>query len=290
MNPTVSIILPTYNRSHIIKSAIDSVLVQTYEDFELIIADDCSTDNTQEVIDSYSDNRIHYIKAEKNSGAASARNMGATIARGTYLAFQDSDTIWEKTKLKKQIDFLEHHPDISLVFHPFISIQGDQKMLEPNQARLDNLSTHIFYNLLEGPLIGPPTMLMYTNIFRKTNGFLESLISHEDYEYSLRIAKDYEIGCLTEPLLYSLHPDAGINYNYHEILRTNFYILKKYQSIIASCAKLEATQAERLFYYALLGNDAQYFFDEFADYVLATGHRKIYDDYIHLYNHLLEKT
>lgn len=290
MNPTVSIILPTYNRAHIIKSSIDSVLAQTYADFELIIADDASTDHTKEVIDSYSDDRIRYIRAQKNSGAAAARNLGAAIAQGIYLAFQDSDTIWLPEKLEKQVDYLAHHPNISLVFHSFLSLEGEKKVLEPNPNRLINLSTHMFYQLLEGPLMGPPTMLMYTDVFRKTGGFLESLTSHEDYEYSLRVARDYEIGFLTEPLLYSLHPDTGINYNYHEILRTNFYILKKYQTIISADARLEAAQAERLFYYAVLGNDGQYFFDEFADYVLATGHRKIYDDYLNLYQRLLDDT
>ena len=131
---------------------------------------------------------------------------------------------------------------------------------------------------------------MKTDVFRSLHGFAEQFRSFEDYEFSIRVAKDYEIGCLPEALLRSYHPDAGINLNYHEILHTNFYILKKYQSIIASDMNLEATQAERLFYYAILGNDDQYFFDELADYVLATGHCKIYNDYLNLYNHLLTGT
>lgn len=290
MNPIVSIVLPTYNRAHVIKSSIDSVLTQTYQNFELIIVDDASTDCTKEIVDSYSDARILYIQSKKNSGAAAARNIGADKARGFYLAFQDSDTIWAPSKLELQMQFLSVHPEIALVFHPYLSINEKQTVFDPPRLRLSSLSSHIFYDLLAGPLIGAPTIVMKTDVFRSLHGFAEQFRSFEDYEFSIRVAKDYEIGCLPEALLRSYHPDAGINLNYHEILHTNFYILKKYHSIIASDMNLEATQAERLFYYAILGNDGQYFFDELADYVLATGHRKIYDDYLNLYNHLLTGT
>ena len=106
MNPIVSIVLPTYNRAHVIKPSIDSVLTQTYQNFELIIVDDASTDCTKEIVDSYSDARILYIQSKKNSGAAAARNIGADKARGFYLAFQDSDTIWAPSKLELQMQFL----------------------------------------------------------------------------------------------------------------------------------------------------------------------------------------
>jgi len=90
-NPTVSVIIPTYNRAHTIGRAIKSVLNQTYQDFEIIVVDDGSTDNTEEVVKSFRDKRIRYIQHKKNKGAAAARNTGIKSAKGKYIAFQDSD-------------------------------------------------------------------------------------------------------------------------------------------------------------------------------------------------------
>lgn len=289
MNPNISIILPTYNRAHIIKQAIDSVLSQTYSDFELIIVDDCSTDSTKELIDSYTDDRIRYVYSQQNLGAAGARNLGVSYAKAPYLAFQDSDTVWHPDKLSRQLQYLSEHPSVSLVAHSFW-VMDKTTQLEPNQERLSNLSSHhIFTDLLMGPLVDTPTILMHTDVFHELNGFLDTLRSHEDYEFSLRVARNYEIGFLSEPLLHSYHTDIGVNANYHEILRTNFYILNLYKDTISTNSAIETAQLERLFYYTLLGNDGQYFFDELTTYVIATGHRDLYYNYEKLYNNIREQ-
>ena len=287
--PDISIILPTYNRAHIVSNAIDSVLKQTFRDFELIIVDDCSTDHTKDLIASYTDSRISYLCTDNNSGAAAARNYGAITAAAPYLAFCDSDVVWAVDKLERQMNYMSDHPDASLVFHSFFSIQGNQTILEPDQKRLPSLSTHIFFDLLMAPLIDTPSILMRTEVFKRTGGFLETLKSHEDYEFSLRVAKDYEIGHLPESLLYSYHVDAGVNSNYHEILKTNFYILNLYMDIISAHPDIEAAQMERLFYYTILGNDGQYFFDQLAPYVTATGHPDLYYKYEKKYNDIREQ-
>ena len=107
----VSIVMPAYNCAHYIGETIQSVLVQTYEDWELLIVDDQSTDNTPKVVDEFSiqDDRIRYIELEKNSGVAVARNRGIEEARGNYIAFLDSDDLWKKDKLEKQIRFMQEH-------------------------------------------------------------------------------------------------------------------------------------------------------------------------------------
>ena len=107
MNRKVSIITPSYNTARFIEETINSVLNQTYTDWELIIVDDCSKDNTDEVVAKYTDDRIIYIKNEKNSGAAVSRNRALREATGRWIAFLDSDDLWEKDKLQKQIDFME---------------------------------------------------------------------------------------------------------------------------------------------------------------------------------------
>lgn len=116
MNDLVSIIMPSYNTAKYISAAIESILNQTYENWELIIVDDCSTDNTDEILTEYAkkDSRIRYYKNEKNSGAAVARNRALRQAKGKWVAFLDSDDLWEKDKLEKQICFMKK---ITTIFH-----------------------------------------------------------------------------------------------------------------------------------------------------------------------------
>jgi len=101
--------MPSYNTGRFIKDTIDSVLAQTHTNWELIIVDDCSTDNTDEVVSTFHDERIKYIKNEKNSGAAVSRNRALREAKGKWIAFLDSDDLWEPQKLEKQIMFMVEH-------------------------------------------------------------------------------------------------------------------------------------------------------------------------------------
>lgn len=103
----ISVIIPTYNRANVIRRSIDSVLNQTYKDLELIIIDDNSSDNTEQIINDINDKRLRYIKLNENKGACFARNYGITISKGEYIAFQDSDDEWCLDKLKLQYDYLE---------------------------------------------------------------------------------------------------------------------------------------------------------------------------------------
>lgn len=107
MNDLVSVIMPSYNTAKFIDKTIESVLNQTYQNFEIIIVDDCSTDNTDEVVANIKDERIIYIKNDKNSGAAVSRNRALREAKGRWIAFLDSDDLWEKEKLSKQIEFMK---------------------------------------------------------------------------------------------------------------------------------------------------------------------------------------
>lgn len=105
----VSIIMPTYNCGPFIKESIESIINQTYSNWELIIVDDCSKDNTEEVVKSINDSRIKYNKLTENSGAAKARTIAMKKASGNYIAFLDSDDLWYKDKLEKQIKFMEQN-------------------------------------------------------------------------------------------------------------------------------------------------------------------------------------
>jgi teichuronic acid biosynthesis glycosyltransferase TuaG len=109
MEDLISVITPTYNCGKFISETIESVLNQSYRNWEMIIVDDCSTDNTKEIVSNYTsqDHRIKYLRLEKNSGAAAARNKAMEAASGKYLAFLDSDDIWLENKLERQLSFMK---------------------------------------------------------------------------------------------------------------------------------------------------------------------------------------
>ncbi len=115
MNPLVSILVPVYNTAPYLREAIDSMLDQTFADFELIVLDDCSPDNAEEILDTYNDPRIVRYKGEKNVGLSNVLNVGIGMARGKYIARMDSDDISLPQRLQVQVDYLEKHPDVDLV-------------------------------------------------------------------------------------------------------------------------------------------------------------------------------
>ena len=128
MNKLVSIITPSFNSARFIEECIDSVLSQTYDNWELLIVDDCSTDNSCELIEKYNDKRIDLIGLEKNVGAAEVRNIAIRKAKGKYIAFLDSDDIWGSTKLEDQIYFMQEK-DIAFSFSNYQPISEDGNKL-----------------------------------------------------------------------------------------------------------------------------------------------------------------
>jgi glycosyltransferase involved in cell wall biosynthesis len=146
-NPVVSVIIPTYNRAKVIGRSIISVLAQTYRDFELIIVDDGSTDNTEEVVKSFNDPRIYYIQKEQNRGVSVARNIGIKAARGDYIAFNDSDDEWLPTKLEKQMALFKRDEkgDLGLVLCGVLNqgLHGEYYIAPKiHLMRFDNLLSH----------------------------------------------------------------------------------------------------------------------------------------------------
>ena len=126
INPVVSIVLPTYNRAALLGRAIRSVLKQSYTDFELLVIDDGSTDQSSNVVAGFRDRRIKYISLEHNTGAGAARNVGIRIAKGKFLAFQDSDDEWMPSKLVKQMSAFERGSvRLGIVYSDMLRILGD---------------------------------------------------------------------------------------------------------------------------------------------------------------------
>ncbi|MCF2627780.1 glycosyltransferase family 2 protein [Fusobacterium mortiferum] len=144
-NGLVSIIMPSYNTANYIGESINSVINQSYKNWELIIVDDCSTDNTDEVIkDFLKDSRIKYLKNKENSGAAISRNKALRIARGEWIAFLDSDDLWMPNKLEKQLNFMKKN-DYSFTFTDY-NIRLNGKWLPYVYTAPDIITKQKMYN------------------------------------------------------------------------------------------------------------------------------------------------
>ena len=128
MNDLVSVIMPSYGSEKFISKSIDSVLLQTYDNWELIIIDDCSPDESNKIIKEYlsKDSRIKFVKLEKNSGAAVARNKGIEIAKGRFIAFLDSDDLWLPEKLEKQISFMKDN-NLAFTYSSYMLVDETDK-------------------------------------------------------------------------------------------------------------------------------------------------------------------
>lgn len=221
----VSIVLPTYNRGYIIKESISSVLNQTYSDFELIIVDDGSTDDTEDIINSIDDKRIKYIKLEQNSGVSNARNIGIEHSSYNYIAFQDSDDKWLPTKLEKQVKLLKQSSsNVGFVYHAikYDFDNGYYLIIPDEKIKVEKKVKNIYAQMLYDNLIGAPTLLIKKECFDKVGKFDVSWRSLEDYDFALRLTKEYEAEYIDEVLLDCTYSENGISAN-------------SYAYLIASC-------------------------------------------------------
>lgn len=199
----VSVIIPTYNRADLLPEAIDSVLAQTWKEMEIIVVDDGSTDRTEETVRRY-DDRVRYFYKE-HGGPSSARNMGIKKAKGTYVAFLDSDDVWEPEKLRIQMDFMSEHPEIKFVCTDS-SLIGSRECRQ-RKLRKESMG-NLFPILYSNSFINTSTALMVKECFQEIGYFDEGYRSVEDYDVWLRVAKRFPIAYLNQPLVrYRKHED-----------------------------------------------------------------------------------
>ena len=163
-SPLVSIIIPTFNRSEYLPRAIDSVLKQTFKDFELIVVDDGSTDKTSQLLDSFNDPRIKH-EFQPNRGVSSARNRGIRNSNGIFLSFLDSDDEWMPSKLEKQLEALEDNPDYMIVHTDEMWFRNGQRINQKNKHR--KYGGWIFRHCLPLCVISPSSILLHRKIFSK---------------------------------------------------------------------------------------------------------------------------
>jgi len=208
--PTVSVIIPTYNRRKYLSRAIDSVLSQTFEDYEVLVIDDASQDDTAQLIGQYKDARIKYHRHEKNCGAPAARNTGLRLATGEFIAFLDSDNEWLPERLQTQIKlFSSLGKDVGVVY-------GNNKVIN----ELDHTETvwafglrgNLYKEFLQRPFMDFITPLIRKECFERIGFMDENAPSYQEWDTFLRISRYYEFDYVDEVLaLYYVHSNNRIS-------------------------------------------------------------------------------
>ena len=238
----VSIIMPAFNASKTIYNSINSVQSQIYQNWEMIIIDDGSTDNTKDIITPFlSDYRIKYLR-QLNSGPSIARNNGINKAKGKYLAFLDSDDLWKPNKLDIQIKYLQKNPTYGLIHTNYSTFENDIKDCKP--FKLSSWFSNWDENerLLMFDTIGTLTVLTETQLIKNLGGFKNDLYGTEDWDLWIRVSKEGKISKLNDDTAYyRIHPD-GISQSFdnHLVELNKVYNQHVFQSKIDNKIKYAA--------------------------------------------------
>jgi glycosyltransferase involved in cell wall biosynthesis len=201
--PQVSVIIPVYNRTQPLVRALKSLQNQTYQDFEIVVVDDHSTDDLQSCLKEFP---VHYLKTN-GKGVSAARNTGIRAASSELIAFLDSDDEWLPTKLEKQIEYLSMNPTSSIVHTNEIWLRAD-KIVKQN-SKQKKFGGRIFSECTTQCLIAPSSVLLRKSLLDQVGLFDESFPVCEDFDLWLRISAAFDIGFLSEELIikHGGHPD-----------------------------------------------------------------------------------
>lgn len=202
-NPLISVIMPVYNGEEFLRETIDSVLNQTYQNFEFIIVNDGSVDSTQQIIDSYNDKRIVPLNLTRNQGVSNARNRGTDLSKGEFIAFCDADDLYDPSRLQTQLDFLTGNPTVDVCGSYFIVFENDQEILIRHPITDQEIKEHFF----TGNCIGQPSVMGKSGVFQKYK-YDPELQASEDYDLWARMATGGVVFAnVPFPLVkYRLHP------------------------------------------------------------------------------------
>ena len=228
----ISIIMPTYNHGEYIGEAIDSVLNQSYRNFELVIIDNYSSDNTENLVKSYSDHRIKYFKFRNHGIIAASRNMGIRCSTGRYIAFLDSDDIWLPQKLEKQLSLMKQNHEITLSYVLFANLLNDRTIEGEYPEPKQRYRGHIFNQLYLVNSITNSGAMIRREVLNEVGLLDESseLVGVEDADMWLRIAKRRYIDYIKGEVLV-LYRARDKNHFYKHFLKETkrrMYIARKY--------------------------------------------------------------
>ncbi|WP_414828110.1 glycosyltransferase family 2 protein [Alteromonas sp. H39] len=209
--PTVSVIIPVFNAGKFIRSTLESVFSQTYTDFEVVIVNDGSTDDSESVIRSFNDNRIVYI-AQENGGVSAARNNGIFHAQGKYVAFLDADDLWHPEKLRLQVAALEENPDVHLCYCDREVFGSDSDVTTNTSVDLpeiENTQESLFLQLLKHNHIQCSSVIVRKSLLSRAGIFDSNLAASEDSDLWIRASRHTDFIHITHPLSFYRHHDSN---------------------------------------------------------------------------------
>ena len=232
----VSIVLPTYNRGEMLKKTISSIISQTYTNWELIIVDDASNDNTAGIVKGMDDSRICYVKNEKNCGSNYSRNRGAELANGEFLAFIDSDNEWMPEKLEKQINCFEVQGELELVFCKVLVNEGGFEKIVPNEQIEDLKEIMVRKNIVD-----TSATLMRKAAFEKVGKFDERISRLQDWDLFFRFIVVNECPTLyiDECLDINYIQEDSISKNNWKLFDSMIYFMNKYEKWYSSMSAVK---------------------------------------------------
>ena len=226
--PIVSVVIPAHNAMPYLITALNSVLQQTFGDFEVLVVDDGSQDDTGDWITTVNDRRVLLI-SQANQGASGARNTGISHAKGQYIAFLDADDIWNPVKLEKQVDYLNNHQDVGLVSTKAVLVDAEARFVrEIEQPYAANIAIE---TLLESNcILCGSTPLVRRSCFNTVGVFDLELRTFEDWDMWIRIAYHYPIAVIMEPLVSYRQHSASLSKN-------TFYMVESLEKLMNKVKK-----------------------------------------------------
>lgn len=234
-NKLVSVIIPSYNSASFIKAAIDSVLTQTYKNYEIIVIDDGSTDDTRIVLKPYLEKKLIKYIYQNNKGVSGARNTGIKIAIGKYIKFLDADDILLPECLQKQVNFLEKNKNFGIVYSDFCYFNKKKQFFRLGHHLTNAEKIHpvgnILSHLLMGNFIATDTLLFRKSVIDNVGLFNESLSHLEDWEYLLRTAiARFRFGYVKEVLVLCLLRQNSLSRNTLAMAHCKYQVVKNMES------------------------------------------------------------
>lgn len=252
----VSVVIPAYNRAGTIRAAIESVLRQTWQAFELVVVDDGSSDGTLEAASKVRDSRLRLVENPRNMGAAGARNTGVAEARGTWIAFQDSDDEWLPEKLEKQMTRLATPGTDHVGAYCGLLTIGDLDETPGERVRLRYIPDpevtpaegRILESLMKVNLISTQTLVVRRDLFLDLGRFDEETTPIEDWDFVLRLAQHGTIAFVDEPLVHQRFSPNSITRGVERRLRSHHLMVEKNMALFETRPDLLALQ-----YYKIAG-------------------------------------